>query len=97
MAIVCHSGSLVDGEEAVRPLKAFGFPVGDIIMRRPHVQQQALLDATHPKGRRYYEYLPGIDPAMLPMLIEHAQKITPPFGHPALPTRRGPQPAARGP
>ena len=58
-------------------------------MRRPHVQQQALLDATHPKGRRLTGYLPGIDPAMLPMLIEHAQKITPPFGHPALPSSKG--------
>ncbi|MQA00152.1 MAG: FAD-binding protein [Dehalococcoidia bacterium] len=81
MALVCHSGSVEDGERAVASLKSFGSPVGDVIMRRPYVQQQQLLDATQPKGRRYYwksEYLPGIDAAMLPPLIEHARAIASP-------------------
>ena len=81
MAIVCHSGSLEEGETALAPLKAFGSPVGDIVTRRPYLQQQSLLDATQPKGRRYYwksEYLPGIDQAMVPALIEHARKIVSP-------------------
>ena len=41
---------------------------GDIIQRRPYVSQQSLLDATQPKGRRYYwksEYLPGLAPDLL--------------------------------
>jgi hypothetical protein len=65
----------------VAPIKAFGKPVGDVLVRRPYTQQQALLDATQPKGRRYYwksEYLPGVEPALCTKLIEHAAKIPSP-------------------
>jgi hypothetical protein len=40
-----------------------------------------LLDATQPKGRRYYwksEYLPGVEPALCEKVIEHAAKISSP-------------------
>ena len=42
---------------------------------------QTLLDATQPKGRRYYwksAYLPRIEPALLERMIEHASKIRSP-------------------
>jgi FAD/FMN-containing dehydrogenase len=79
---VCHSGPVADGEKAVAPIKAFGKPVGDIVMRRSYVSQQSLLDATQPKGRRYYwksEYLPGIGQDMLGAYMQHAASITSPF------------------
>ncbi len=72
---VCHTGTIERGEKLVAPIKAFGSPVGDIIQRRPYVSQQSLLDATQPKGRRYYwksEYLPGLEPALLSKTIRHA-------------------------
>lgn len=78
---VCHSGSLADGEKAVAPIKAFGKPVGDIVQRRTYVSQQSLLDATQPKGRRYYwksEYLPGVSTELLAKYMEHAARITSP-------------------
>ena len=59
--LACHSGKAEEGEKAVAPIKAFGKPIGDVLVRRPYAQLQALLDATQPKGRRYYwksEYLP---------------------------------------
>jgi hypothetical protein len=65
----------VDGERAVAPLKALGTPVGDIVNRRTYSSQQSLLDATQPKGRRYYwksEYLPTISSAMLAVALDHA-------------------------
>jgi FAD/FMN-containing dehydrogenase len=68
-------------ERDLAALKAFGSPVGDVVTRRPYVQQQALLDATQPKGRRYYwksEYLPGIDPAAFPVLLRYFGQITSP-------------------
>ena len=43
---------------------------------------QALLDATQPKGRRYYwksEYLPRIEPALGAKVIEHAARIQSPY------------------
>jgi len=79
---VCHSGPIDEGEKIVAPLRAFGHPVADIIARRPYVQMQSLLDATQPKGRRYYwksHYLAGLDPKADDVLIEHASRIVSPY------------------
>jgi FAD/FMN-containing dehydrogenase len=78
---VCDSGPVEEGEKRIAPIKKFGKPVGDILQRRPYVSQQSLLDATQPKGRRYYwksEYLPRYEPEMLARLIEHAGHIVSP-------------------
>jgi FAD/FMN-containing dehydrogenase len=77
----CHSGPVAEGERLTAPIKAFGSPVGDVLQRRSYVSQQSLLDATQPKGRRYYwksEYLPGISPDLLAGAIEHAGRIESP-------------------
>jgi hypothetical protein len=68
-----HSGA---GEAAVRRSRRWR-PV-DLLQRRPYVTLQNLLDATQPKGRRYYwksEYLPGIEPDLLVKQQEHAGRI----------------------
>ena len=78
---VCHSGTISEGEKLVAPIKGFGSPVGDIVQRRPYVSQQSLLDATQPKGRRYYwksEYLPRLEPDLLTAAIRHARAIVSP-------------------
>ena len=80
--LACHSGRPEEGEQVVAPIKAFGTPVGDVLVRRPYAQMQALLDATQPKGRRYYwksEYLPRIEPALCEKIIEHAAQIRSPY------------------
>ncbi|MDI5983792.1 FAD-binding oxidoreductase [Halomonas sp. M4R5S39] len=79
--LACYSGQPEEGEAVVAPIKAFGQPIGDVLVRRPYVQVQKLLDATQPKGRRYYwksEYLPGIEPALCDKVIEHAGRIRSP-------------------
>jgi FAD/FMN-containing dehydrogenase len=79
--LACFSGRPEDGEKLVQPIKSFGDPIGDVLVRRPYAQLQSLLDATQPKGRRYYwksEYLPRIEPALCENLIEHAAKIRSP-------------------
>ena len=81
LGVVCHSGPIEVAERELAPLKAFGSPVGDVVTRRTYVQQQALLDGTQPKGRRYYwksDYLPGIDADACPILLEHAKRIVSP-------------------
>jgi FAD/FMN-containing dehydrogenase len=78
---VCHTGRPEDGEQAVAPIKAFGAPVADIIVRRPYAQMQMLLDATQPKGRRYYwksEYTAGLSPELLDVLVEHQGRLRSP-------------------
>lgn len=79
--LACHSGKPEDGEKAVAPIKAFGNPIGDVLVRRAYGQMQSLLDATQPKGRRYYwksEYLSDIEPALRAKVIDHAAKIRSP-------------------
>ena len=78
---ICYSGPPAEGERLVAPIKALGRPVGDIVQRRSYVSQQMLLDATQPKGRRYYwksEYLRALDPELFARAIEHAGRILSP-------------------
>ena len=78
---VCHTGLLDAGAALVRPIKALGAPVGDVVQRRTYASQQSLIDGTQPKGRRYYwksEYLPEISAAATDAAIEHAGRITSP-------------------
>jgi FAD/FMN-containing dehydrogenase len=79
--LACHSGGPEEGEKAVAPIKSFGKPIGDVLMRRPYAQLQTLLDGAQPKGRRYYwksEYLARIEPELCEKFIEHAAKIPSP-------------------
>jgi FAD/FMN-containing dehydrogenase len=79
--LACYSGRPEEGEKLVAPIKSFGNPIGDVLVRRPYAQMQSLLDATQPKGRRYYwksEYLPAIEPALCEKVIAHAARIRSP-------------------
>ena len=81
LVVACHTGSLGDGEEAVKPFKQIGRSVGDVLMRRTYVSQQRLLDATQPKGRRYYwksDYLDSLQPDLLTAATIDAQEIPSP-------------------
>jgi FAD/FMN-containing dehydrogenase len=79
--VVCHTGPITDAEKQVAPIKAFGSPLGDVVQRRSYVSQQAIIDPTQPKGRRYYwksEFLPALEPELLAKCIEHADRIESP-------------------
>jgi FAD/FMN-containing dehydrogenase len=78
---VCHSGNIEQGEKILAPLRSFGQPVADIVTRRPYTQMQSLLDATQPKGRRYYwksNYLAEVTPPCIALAVEHAARIPSP-------------------
>lgn len=78
---ICYTGPVEQGEKLVAPIKSFGAPVGDVIQQRSYVSQQRLIDATQPKGRRYYwksEYLPAFDAGMIDPLIKHADRLVSP-------------------
>jgi FAD/FMN-containing dehydrogenase len=79
---VCYSGaSPAQGEALLAPLRTLGKPVADIVARRPYTQMQSLLDATQPKGRRYYwksHYLPRVDGRLIDAAIAHAARIQSP-------------------
>jgi FAD/FMN-containing dehydrogenase len=78
---VCHSGKPEEGEALLAPLRGLGQPVADMVMRRPYTQMQSLLDATQPKGRRYYwksHYVARIDARYIDAVVEHAARIRSP-------------------
>jgi FAD/FMN-containing dehydrogenase len=52
--VAAHCGSLADGDAAVRPIKAFGPPVMDMMGPIPYSAQNSLLDAAFPKGALNY-------------------------------------------
>jgi FAD/FMN-containing dehydrogenase len=77
----CHIGPAEEGAKQLAPIKRHGSPVVDIIQPRPYVSQQSLLDATQPKGRRYYwksEYLATLDRQLLDLAMEYAQQMPSP-------------------
>jgi hypothetical protein len=79
---VCHTGDMAEADALLAPLREVARPVADTVMRRPNVQMQSLLDATQPKGRRYYwksHYLADIGPSLMDLAVEHARRITSPF------------------
>ena len=79
--LACYSGNPVEGEKLVAPIKKFGKPIGDVLVRRPYAQLQSLLDATAPKGRRYYwksEYMPDIKAELCEKAVGHANNIPSP-------------------
>jgi FAD/FMN-containing dehydrogenase len=78
---ICHTGKVEDGEALVAPLRKLGQPVADIVTRRPYTQMQSLLDATQPKGRRYYwksHYLAKLSRESDDIAIAHAARIASP-------------------
>jgi FAD/FMN-containing dehydrogenase len=52
--IVCHCGSLAEGEAALRPLKQFGQPAMDAIGPMPYTDLNGMLDGGFPKGALNY-------------------------------------------
>ena len=77
----CDTGPLEEAKKRAARIKSFGSPVGDIIQRDRIPTQQSLLDATQPKGRRYYwksNYVGDIEPELLTKYIDHAGRMSSP-------------------
>lgn len=61
--VVCHSGTPEAAATDLQAIKAHGAPWADTIQPREYVAQQAMLDATQPRGMHYYwksEFLAGL-------------------------------------
>jgi FAD/FMN-containing dehydrogenase len=52
--VAAFAGRDVDGEAAVKPIKAFGRPVMDAMGSIPYAQLNAMLDESYPRGARNY-------------------------------------------
>jgi FAD/FMN-containing dehydrogenase len=52
--VLCHCGSVADGERAAQPIKAFGVPVMDTIGPMTYCDINTMLDDAYPKGALNY-------------------------------------------
>jgi FAD/FMN-containing dehydrogenase len=78
---LCDTGPVEEAKKRAARIKGYGSPVGDVIQPRTYVSQQSLLDATQPKGRRYYwksEYLAQLEPELFAKSIAHAERMVSP-------------------
>ncbi|HET9476384.1 MAG TPA: FAD-binding oxidoreductase, partial [Dehalococcoidia bacterium] len=79
--VVCHSGTIEEGERAVKPLKQFGSPVADTVQAKPFTVHQSALDGTQPPGRYYYwksDYLPGVSAAAQQTILDRTADLPSP-------------------
>jgi hypothetical protein len=51
---VCYNGPLAEGERVLRPLRAFGSPIADLIKPMAYTALQSMYDAGAPSGLRAY-------------------------------------------
>ena len=49
-----HCGASADGEKALKPIKAFGSPVLDVVGPMPYTASNMMLDESFPRGSRCY-------------------------------------------
>jgi FAD binding domain/Berberine and berberine like len=80
--VCCYAGPLDEGEEVIRPLKAFASPVLDLCEPKPYVAHQAMFDGSFPHDWWYYMRACDVaeltDP-VIDIAVEHAGRIRSPL------------------
>jgi FAD/FMN-containing dehydrogenase len=78
----CYNGNLDAGEEALRPLRAFGPPMADLIGPMPYLAVQSMLDPSFPRGRQYYwkaNLIQEISDAAIDVIVDYFSTVQSPF------------------
>ena len=71
--VLCHCGTLADGERAVRPIKEFGTPAVDHVGPMPYCDINAMLDGGFPRGALNYwksQFLSGLSDDAIRAMID---------------------------
>jgi len=82
--VAAHSGSLSEGEAAVRPLKAFGPPVMDALGPIPYCALNTMLDPAFPKGALNYwkaQFLTDLSDEAIRTLVRSFEACPSPMSH----------------
>ena len=80
--VAAHCGSLPDGEAALRPFKAFGPPVMDAMGPIPYCAQNALFDASLPRGALNYwksQFLTDLNDEAIGVLVDRFESCASPM------------------
>ncbi|HJU81142.1 MAG TPA: FAD-binding oxidoreductase [Acidimicrobiia bacterium] len=84
---VCFAGPVEEAEDVIRPLRAFGKPLLDLIATSPYVNHQSALDSTVAHGWNYYwksTYLPELDDHLIKVMVENAFAASSPRSYVAM-------------
>ncbi len=72
--LACYAGPLTEGEEVVKPLRALGSPIADLIRPMPYVEMQRLLDEHWLQRRLHYwksGFVRSIGTDLIEAVVEH--------------------------
>jgi FAD/FMN-containing dehydrogenase len=83
----CYAGPVDDGEEVLRPLKAFGAPVLDVCVPKPFVAHQGMFDPSFRHGCWYYVRscdVAELSDNVIDIMTHHGMRISSPISSIAL-------------
>jgi FAD/FMN-containing dehydrogenase len=83
----CSAGPIGDGEQVLRPLRAFRTPLLDLVGPTPYVAFQSALDSTVAHGWNYYwksTHLPELSDDLIDVIAAHAFSCTSPRSYVAM-------------
>jgi FAD/FMN-containing dehydrogenase len=78
---VCYAADLEAGERVLRPLRAFGNPLADLIQPMPYTSLQSMMDEGYPPGLQNYwksSYVDELSDDAIDTVLEHARRMTSP-------------------
>jgi FAD/FMN-containing dehydrogenase len=76
--VPCHCGAAARAEADVRPLRAFGAPIADLVQPMPYPVVNTLLDPAFPKGALNYwksGFLAELSDAAIEVLVEAFERV----------------------
>jgi hypothetical protein len=82
--LVGYTGPIADGEELLRPLRAFGPPLADQVGPSPYAALQGISEHFNPRGYRNYlktNYLKDLSDDAIDILVERYMSVPAPFSH----------------
>jgi FAD/FMN-containing dehydrogenase len=81
--VVCHCGSLADGEKAMQPIRAYGTPAMEAIGPIPYSLMNSMLDDGYPRGALNYwksRFLANLSDDALRVMIDCFARCPTPMG-----------------
>jgi hypothetical protein len=83
----CYAGPIEDGEQALRPLRAFRTPLLDLVGPTRYVEFQSAIDSTVVHGWNYYwksTHLAELGDDLIDVIVEHAFSCSSPRSYVAM-------------
>ncbi len=87
MVGACYAGPVEDGEQALRPLRACGTPLHDLVGPKPYLELQSALDSTVLHGWNYYwkaSHLPELSDDIIDVIAARAFSFSSPRSYTAM-------------